>query len=89
VASPDGSLYWSVQQGGNDGLVRIDPSTGGLTLVGTLGASGVWGLAYAADTLYGYTSDGQYLIIDPTTAASTVGSTPGSWYGATTNPAWQ
>jgi hypothetical protein len=87
VALPDGMLYWAVLASGNDELIRIDPSNGGLTDLGQLGASGVYGLAWADNVLYGFTAGGQYLAINPTSAASVIGSTPGSWYGATTNPA--
>jgi hypothetical protein len=92
VGLPDGKLYWAVSGSTSDQLVKIDPSTGGTTLIGDIGVSKVWGLSYAADAvnggvLYGFTSDGKYLKIDPTTGrGSAVTSLSGTWYGAATNP---
>ena len=85
IALPDGYLYWSVT--GGDALVRIDPVSGGLTLIGNVGAPGIFGLAWAYGTLYGFTNDGNFLEIDPATAqvvsTAAIGAT---YWGAATNP---
>jgi hypothetical protein len=86
VALPDGTLYWTVVGPSNDQLVKIDPASGTTTLVGTLPASDVQGLAYASQTLFGFTLAGDYLIIDPADATATSGTTSGYWSGGTSNP---
>jgi hypothetical protein len=86
VALPDGYLYWSVTGSGHDRLVKIDRMTGATSVVGTLPDSAVWGLAYAANMLFGFSNDGKYLVIDSTNGTGTTGSTPDLWYGATSNP---
>jgi hypothetical protein len=90
VGTPDGALYWTVQGGSAlsaDDLVRIDPSTGATTDLGSLPAQGVYGLSYENGTLYGFTNQGQVMTINPANpAASVVASVPGTWSGAATNP---
>lgn len=86
VALPDGFLYWSVIGSGDDELVKIDPTTGATSLMGTLPDSNVWGLAYAASTLFGFSNDSNYLVIDSSNASGTTGTTPQDWYDATSNP---
>lgn len=94
VGLPDGKLYWSVSNG--DRLVRIDPDTGHTQLVGSINRGSVYGLGYANGELYGYASNGDWLVIDHHTAQVkrsqrfTTGSgifrTGITWWGAATNP---
>jgi hypothetical protein len=85
VGLPDGMLYWTVA--GGDYLMKVNPTTGAVTTLGNIGTSSVWGLAYADDTLYGFTPDGSHLAIDPATGARTGGGSTGeAIWGATTNP---
>jgi hypothetical protein len=85
VGLPDGLLYWAVREG--DDLVVVDPNTGATSLRGVIGVERVYGLGYAADSLYGFTEEGQVLQISPSTGEVVTSSTlPGTWYGATTNP---
>ena len=87
VAVPDGSIHWSVVLGASDGWVRVDPTAGTATLVGEVGASRLWGVAYADGTLYAFSADGTSLAVDPTTGVGTLlRSDTEPWYGATTNP---
>ena len=87
IALPDGYLYWSVNANAGNQLLKINPSTGAVTLVGTLSYSGVWGLGYANNTFYGFDSSGAVFQIDPATAQTTHQVNTGiSWYGAATNP---
>ena len=66
-----------------DSLARIDPMTGGATLVGDTGFSNLWGLGFWKDKLYGFTSDGKTLSISPMTGAAQLLHTDTvSWYGA-------
>ena len=55
--------------------------------MGDVAGAQLFGLGYDDGTLYGFTSDGEILSIDPNTASTTVLSSDGtSWWGATTNP---
>jgi hypothetical protein len=85
IGLPDGMLYWTVE--GADDLVQVDPNSGSTTRVGRINVSGIWGLGYANEELYGFTSGGARVIIDETSASATDNDRlSGSWYGATTNP---
>lgn len=85
VGLPDGLLYWTVE--GGDRLVVVDPSTGDATLVGNVGVPALYGVGYTNGLLYGFSSAGRAVTIDPATGTATANqSLPGSWYGATTNP---
>ena len=87
VGLPDGYLYWTVWGEGDDDLVRVDPTYGYTTRIGQTGGRKLFGLGYAEDTLYGFSSEGSIFAIDPVTAQTTVRSGDGtSWWGATTNP---
>ena len=70
---------------GNDYLVEFDLATRTSRTLGRTNHRGIWGLAAYGPTLYGLTSAGQVLRIDPMTGASSVLSTvPGaSFWGAT------
>jgi DNA-binding beta-propeller fold protein YncE len=86
IALPDGMLYWTVD-GGNDRVVRVDPSSGATTPLPLLGVNDVYGLGFANSQMFGFSSDGRVLTIDPTSGAVMQNqSLPGSWNGATTNP---
>lgn len=85
IGLPDGMLYWTVT--GGDQLVQVDPDSGDTRRRGTIGVSAIYGLGYAYGELYGFTSAGEIVTIDPTTGRP--GSTDtlaGRWWGATTNP---
>lgn len=93
VGLPDGFLYWTVRGDGDDApdeLVRVDPTTGGAFWVGTLIEDRLFGLGYdeGEGQLYGFSSNGVILQINPSNAASSVLSedVDTSWWGATTNP---
>jgi hypothetical protein len=87
VGVPDGSVHWSVRGGAGDQWVRVDPASGETELLGDVGASELWGVAYAWDTLYAFSSNGSVYAVDDTTGAGTSVATEAvSFYGATTNP---
>lgn len=87
VGLPDGYLYWTVRGVDSDELVRVDPMTGATFWVGTIAEEKLFGLGYTDGELYGFSSLGSIVVIDPATAATTVLSNDGtSWWGATTNP---
>ncbi len=86
IGLPDGKLYWVVRGTSGDQLVRIDPSSGSTTLVGSLSLARIWGVGYANGSLYGFGSD-SVITVDPATAqTSLTRSLSGAWWGATTNP---
>jgi len=64
----------------------VDPNTGTTTRIGNLGTSAVYGLGYAYEQLYGFTSGGRMLAIDATDADASSQRLEGAWWGATTNP---
>jgi sugar lactone lactonase YvrE len=81
VAIRDGTLYGASQKGlgaskENNNLIRVDPSTGAAARIGPIGHGYVWGLAYWAGVIYGFTSErnnrGKLLRIDPQTGKGTL-----------------
>jgi hypothetical protein len=90
VGLPDGMLYWTVEpeaMGGSDRVVRIDPSSGNTQVIGDATVGRIFGLGYAEGVLYGFTSRGEVVTLDPV-SGSVLGIQvlSGRWYGATTNP---
>jgi hypothetical protein len=87
VGIPQGTVQWTVTGTTSDQWVSVDPDTGAATLLGDVGASTLWGVAYADYTLYAFGSDGNVWTVDPVTGEGTlVASSIVSFYGATTNP---
>ena len=67
-----------------DRLVRLAPQSFAATPIGTsIGFAEIWGVAYWKDKIFGFTSGGEFITIDPTTGVGTLvqGGGP-SWYGA-------
>jgi hypothetical protein len=68
---------------GSDLLVRVDPDTGAADVVGETGFTNIWGLGFWGSRFYGFTDEGDFLLIDPQSGAAQLqegGSVP--WYGA-------
>ena len=89
VGLPDGNLYWTVRgDGGGDELVRVNGITGETEFIGVIGSINLWGVAYFNEVLYGFSSTGTIVHIDPNTAyAFQEESTQGQyWWGAASNP---
>jgi hypothetical protein len=89
VGLPDGFLYWTVVgENGGDELVKLDPHTGMTQWIGQIGHGGLYGLGYAKDELFGFSSSGKIVTISPQEAKATLRGDVGnvSWWGATTNP---
>ncbi len=85
VGLPDGLLYWTVR--GGDDLVVVDPRTGTAGVLSDLGVEKVFGLGYAYGELFGFTSQGQRIVIDDYTGETqSIETMSGGWWGATTNP---
>ena len=88
VGLPDGQLYWTVRnEDNNDGVVRIDPIRGTVTWLGEARLGRLYGLGYANGELYGFSSMGFVVTIDPATGnVLRQDMLDGRWNGATTNP---
>ncbi len=99
VVDKGGVLYLASRHGGDEGysnntLVRLDGMTGEGTDIGPTGFSGVYALTSAWGTLYGLTSNGELIQIDPSSGAAELlhtfpSDTPGEglrWYGAASSP---
>jgi hypothetical protein len=69
---------------GADKLARLAPQTFTATPIGTdTGFGMIWGVAYWKNKIYGFTSSGAFILIDPTTGVATLVNNTGiSWYGA-------
>jgi large repetitive protein len=67
-----------------DTLVQLAPRTFAATPIGTgTGFSNLWGLGYWKNRLYGFSSDGIFVDLDPTTGAGTQLRTSAErWWGA-------
>jgi hypothetical protein len=55
-----------------DRLAKLDPATGVATIIGDIGFSKVWGLGFWKNKVFGFTSTGGFILIDPTTGAGTL-----------------
>lgn len=87
VGLPDGKLYWTVRGEQADDMVRIDPATGRVENLGTARLTSIFGLGYANDQLFGFSSTGFVVVIDPTNGrVIRQERLDGRWFGATTNP---
>jgi hypothetical protein len=57
----------------NNLLIKIDPTTANVTQIGSIGSKNLFGLAYAAGQVFGFTHDcsGDVVVIDPKTGVGT------------------
>lgn len=67
-----------------DRLVRLAPQTFAASPIGSdIGFSEIWGIAFWKNKIFGFTSGGQFVTIDPTTGAGTLVQSNGpAWWGA-------
>ena len=90
VGLPDGLLYCAMSAGATHGettLVVYDLATHAVLRTGATGTGSLYGMAYAEDTLFGFTADGSIYELDATTGAGRRILTGSEvWWGATTNP---
>ena len=84
VAVTGFGIVATVTGSGGDVLVRLAPGTFAATPIGTgTGFSGLWGVGYWRDRVFGFSSTGAFVGIDTTTGAATMISTSSqSWWGA-------
>lgn len=88
VVDKSDRLFMTSTGAGSDRLVAVSRSTGEGRLVGSIGYSGLWGLTAAWGHLFGFSSSGQIIEIDPATGAGRLAHTISgrSWYGAASSP---
>jgi hypothetical protein len=67
-----GNLYLTSSGASGDQLFSIDPTTGQGTLIGNIGYSQVYGLAYFNGGMYGFTAGGSAITVNLTTGAGTL-----------------
>jgi hypothetical protein len=93
VGLPDGLLYCAGSRsssGGQTSLVVWDPVADAVISEASTGVGSLYGVGWAEETLFGFSSDGDIVTIDQTSGRATVVASPGIvFYGAATNPwAW-
>ncbi len=68
----------------NDQLVRLAPNTFAASPIGSsTGYGEIWGVAFWKNRIYGFTNNGQFLLIDPNTGAGQlVSQNSVQWWGA-------
>jgi hypothetical protein len=69
---PGGTLYLTGSTDSSDELFTVDPATGQGTLIGNIGYSQVYGLAYFDGVMYGFTAGGSAITMNLTTGAGTL-----------------
>ena len=86
VGLPDGNLYWTVV--GGDALVRVNGLSGETDFIGNIGSINLWGVGYFNGVLYGFSSEGKIVHIDPNNAQIIDEKTTSGqyWWGAASNP---
>jgi hypothetical protein len=62
----------TVTGNGSDRLSRVDPFTGAATVIGSVGYTGVWGLGFWGNQVFGFTEAGEFLLINPRTGAGRI-----------------
>ncbi len=64
-------------------LARIDPLTFKATVLGDTGFQDVFGLGFWEDKVYGFTKNGEFILIDPVSGVGTLREHSGlEWFGA-------
>jgi hypothetical protein len=58
--------------GAHDYLASLDTGNGQATLIGDTGFVDIWGLGFWKGQIYGFTSEGQFVLIDPTTGGASL-----------------
>jgi len=73
----------TVSGGGSDRLAVIDAEGSSAAVVGDTGQSSIWGLGFWAGQVFGFASDGSFVLIDVNTGMATLVEQSGvSWWGA-------
>jgi hypothetical protein len=86
VGHPNGLMYWTVRENNGDGLVSID-EFGRTSYIGNIGVMNLYGLGYFDGNLFGFSSDGNIVTINPDNAQAINNEIHDfSYWGAATNP---
>ncbi len=89
VTDKSDQIFMSSKRDGQDDLlVSVNGATGEAVTIGSIGFRSVYGLTSAWGYLFGLTSSGQLIEIDPTTGAGTLWHTfeGRRWYGSASTP---
>jgi hypothetical protein len=62
----------TVTGGDTDRLARIDPATGQAVIIGATSFKKIWGLGFWKNKVFGFTTSGQFILIDPKTGMGTL-----------------
>jgi hypothetical protein len=71
--------------GGHDRLATLAPNTLAASAVGATdtGYNNIWGIAFWKNKIFGFTDQGEFILIDPVTGVGTLVSSNGvAWWGA-------
>ena len=70
-----------------DGLVKLAPNTFTATAIGSnTGFADIWGVAFWKGQIFGFTDNGEFILIDPVTGKGTLKQSGGpAWWGAAVN----
>ncbi|HEY1547529.1 MAG TPA: hypothetical protein VGG28_06910 [Kofleriaceae bacterium] len=83
VAVDGFGIVQTVPGDGGDTLATLATGTFAATAIGNTGYGSIWGLAFWKNKVFGFTDDGAFITIDPTTGAATlVSENFEGWYGA-------
>lgn len=86
VGHPNGLMYWTVRDGTGDALVSID-DFGRTSYIGNIGYVNLYGLGYFDGNLFGFSSNGNIVTIDPSNAQAINNEVYDfSYWGAAANP---
>ncbi len=79
-----GTAQTALGNGDGDRLVKLAPQSFGASAIGQhTGYANIWGLAFWKDKLFGFTSAGEFVVIDPMTGVGTLVADDGpQWWGA-------
>ncbi|MEL6349895.1 MAG: hypothetical protein AAFV53_42730 [Myxococcota bacterium] len=84
---PNGWVYWTTLGEGQDELLVFDPDARAIVQRGLAPTGGVWGLAYTADTLFGFNFLGDFIRLDLENGSEVFDQNqPVGWSGAAGNP---
>ena len=63
--------------------MSLAPNTFAATVIGPTGYGAIWGVAFWKQKIFGFTDNGEFITIDPTTGVGTlVSSGSEMWWGA-------
>ena len=86
VVAADGTVYWTLNTTDSDVWAHADLAKGTIDVAGDIGATEVWGIAYAEDVMYGFGDNGDVYEIDVATGVGTLVTTEDVDFTGATSP---